>query len=228
MREWLAELHCTWPKDERGRPLEWEEFHPGFAAADAVERAHENPNALGIYLEDWLDIRPTPEREQALWEVVTKRLNALPDEHSEKFFDPERCIPFLRGAVYGRASRIKTSRDIADKPWGLRGWRAERRSKVTLPEMAPLDPVAHGGEEASPETEYVRVETNRDLMQILEDLSKEEKHKTRALIALESVGEGRSPKDVAELLGGWDKWQGLQDAARRRLKNSRKNIEDVS
>ncbi len=113
---------------------------------------------------------------------------------------------------------------MADKPWGLRA----RRWKKVPPEVVAFRPQSHGGEEANPEKEYVRAETNRDLLKILKKMSKEEKHKTRVLIALEGIKEGRAPKDVADMLGGWDKWQGLQDAAQRRRKNLQRNIEDVS
>lgn len=165
---WFEEVLRDWPTDEHGRPLDPEEFHPGFAAMVAIESSHKDPKALDKYFRDWLGIpHPSDDRRQALWLIVSKEVKRPLSESSGWLLDSARTPRYLAKATKKMAWRIERDRIVGDEPWGLKRLRAKN-----LPKQCEFNAEVHGdGGEDPAETVGL---TNAEALSALAEFQKEE------------------------------------------------------
>jgi DNA-directed RNA polymerase specialized sigma24 family protein len=218
----IAEIILAWPRDKYGRPLEPEEFHPGFAAMRAVERADKRPQELDNYLERWLDIdNPSDDHRRALWLIVSREAERPVSKSTGWILDATRTQRYLGTAVRKLAWRIERDRDVEDKPWGLK-----RLHVKQLPEQCEFVPELHSGWEDDPAedvgltnaevfamlSEFQREELERRRLKELEDALPERQYQVLALRA-----EGYTHKAIGKELGITD------GASKSHLAKARKN-----
>jgi len=174
------------------------------------------------FLSDYMQLGTTEDRSledlrKALYYVVGTSWAERPArevlENPPPWRDPTTANPkgYLYKAIREEAERHKRSREVDDKPWGLKGQRAQRRGAV-LPSQCEFNPEVHGqGDEgrddpstdiglSRPElleelTEFQRQELGRSLAKQAEGVLPERQYQVFRLRA-----EGRSYKEIANQL----------------------------
>jgi RNA polymerase sigma factor (sigma-70 family) len=194
----VIQLYREWSKHPgSGRPLPPETYNASFAAGLASDY-HKNQKAPERFLKTWLDIHETdPER---LADLVQALLEELRRQWAKPFDDPElwvldseRCLAYLRKVVPREATRIRSRREMEDKPWGRRQQRVEN-----IPEQCEFVPDIHDKEnsEASAE-DLLEFQTRElELHEQIKDALPERQHQVFLLLA-----EGLDYEEIGRRLG---------------------------
>lgn len=194
----LIQLYRDWPKHPgTGRPLPPETYNASFAACLASEY-HKDQKAPEQFLKNWLGIHETdPEYLAALVQALLEELGRQWDK---PFDDPElwvldhgRCLAYLRKVVPAQARRIRSRREIEDKPWGPR-----HQWVSNLPKQCEFTPGLHGEEnsEASAE-DLLQFQTRElELREQIRDALPERQYQVLILLA-----EGFDYEEIGRRLG---------------------------
>jgi RNA polymerase sigma factor (sigma-70 family) len=194
----LIQLYHEWPKHPGTvRLLPPETYNASFAACLASDYKKDQ-KAPERFLKNWLDIHETnPERladlVQALWEELRRQWPKPFDDPDLWVLDSERCVAYLRKTVPTEAKRIRSRREIEDKPWGLRQQRVEN-----LPEQCEFTPDIHekDNSEASAE-DLLEFQTRElDLHEQIKDALPERQYQVLLFLT-----EGLDYEEIGQRLG---------------------------
>jgi hypothetical protein len=103
-------------------------------ALEALDSAH--PWIADAFLRGYLRLYPTPDRREALWEILKKGFEAPFDSLPPWLtLNQGRATAYLRVIVYREAKRIQRDREMNDRLW----WKKSKEAPLSLdPELGGL------------------------------------------------------------------------------------------
>lgn len=182
------------------------------AAYDAFHMGH--TSVVDRFMIDFLDIRPTAERREALWVVLGQAFaRTLPYPATWIVLDDAQAVIYLRKAVYLEERRNKRDREMADRIWWPEGEEDRDRegvplSKPTLVSGVPADLLFR----ASPGPEELLIAGPDDRGQVLDLLYREGSPEDKEFVRLLRTG-----YELADISRAYDpqKVQRFKKKARR-------------